>query len=144
MRHLIVAALLVGGLVLEASAEVNVVEPWVRATVPTQKATGAFMSLTAERDTRLVSAQTPVAGIVEMHETRMEGDFMAMRPLPHGVDLPAGKSILFKPGSYHFMLLNLKQPIAEGTTVPMQLTFEDKTGKQEVVNIKATVRGLGK
>lgn len=144
MNHLIIAALLVGGLAMEASAEVSVVEPWVRATVPTQKATGAFMSLTSDRDTRLVSAQSPVAGVVEMHETRMEGDFMTMRPLPHGVNLPTGKPIVFKPGSYHFMLLNLKQPIAEGTPVPMQLTFEDKTGKQEVVNIKATVRALGK
>ena len=144
MKKLIFVAMLSTGFVSGASAEVTVEAPWVRSTVPAQKATGAFMTLTSDRDTRLVSAQSPVAGLVELHEMAMEGDVMRMRALPHGLDLPAGKAIEFKPGGYHFMLLDLKQAIGEGKPVPIQLTLEDKAGKREIVEIKAAVRPLGK
>ena len=67
-----------------------------------------------------------------------------MCALRHGLDLPSGKAVDFKPGGYHFMLLDLKQPVSEGKPVPITLTLEDKSGKREVVDIKATVRPLGK
>ena len=144
MKKLIFAAMLSSGFVSGASAEVTVEAPWVRSTVPAQKATGAFMKITSDRDTRLVSAQSPVAGLVEVHEMTMESNVMKMRALPHGLDLPAGKVVEFKPGGYHFMLLDLKQAIGEGKLVPIQLTLKDKAGKREFVEIKAEVRPLGK
>ena len=55
-----------------ALAEVKIADPWVRATVPAQKATGAFMTLTADKPTRLLAASTPAA------EHEPEGD--APRP----------------------------------------------------------------
>ena len=42
-------------------AQVAVKEPWVRATVPQQKATGAFMQLTAPADSKLIEVKSPVA-----------------------------------------------------------------------------------
>ena len=144
MKKLIVGVMLSSGVVLGAYAGVTADAPWVRATVPAQKGTGAFMTLTSDRDTRLVSAQSPVAGIVELHEMRVENNVMKMRALPHGLDLPAGKAIELKPGGYHFMLLDLKQPMSEGKLVPINLTLEDKAGKREIVEIKAVVRPLGK
>ncbi len=39
---------------------VEVRDAWVRTTVPGQKATGAFMKLTAKSALRLVGASTPV------------------------------------------------------------------------------------
>ncbi|HPE04554.1 MAG TPA: copper chaperone PCu(A)C, partial [Thauera sp.] len=85
-----------------AHAEVTVAEPWVRATVPAQKATGAFMHLKSDADARLVSAASPVAGVVEIHEMFMDKDVMKMSPIP-GLDLPAGRDVELKPGGYHVM-----------------------------------------
>ena len=102
---------------LPAFAQVSVKEPWVRATVAQQKATGAFMQITSAQDARLVEAKSPVAGVVEVHEMVMEKDVMKMRAVP-GLDLPAGKSIELKPGGYHVMLMDLKQQMKVGDSVP--------------------------
>lgn len=125
-----------------ALAQVIVTDPWVRGTVSQQKATGAFMNLRAVQDARLVAVQSPVAGVVEIHEMAMEKDVMKMRALPKGLELPAGKTVELKPGGFHIMLMDLKQPIKSGE-VPLTLVFEGKDGKQTSVEVKAAVKPLG-
>lgn len=49
---------------------------------------------------------------------------MTMRPLPGGLDIPAGGTVTLKPGGYHIMFLDLKTPLKEGTKVDGTLTFE--------------------
>ena len=78
---------------LAAQAQVTVKDAWVRATVPQQKATGAFMQLQSAQDAKLLSAQSPVAGVVEVHEMAMDGGVMKMRAVP-SLALPAGKAKL--------------------------------------------------
>jgi len=73
-----------------ASAQVTVKDAWVRATVAQQKATGAFMQLLSAQDAQLISAQSPVAGVVEVHEMRMDGGVMKMRAVPK-LALPRAK-----------------------------------------------------
>ena len=122
-------------------AQVAVSDAWVRGTVPGQKATGAFMSLKSPTDAALVSASSPVAGIVEIHEMALEGGVMKMRAVPK-LALPAGKAVDLKPGGYHVMLMDLKQPLKEGDTVPVTLAFTDKDGKQVTQEVKAQVKAL--
>jgi periplasmic copper chaperone A len=142
MKRIALASLLALS-TLSALAQVTVKEPWVRGTVPQQKATGAFMQLQADKDSRLVSAKSPVAGVVEIHEMAMEKDVMKMRALPNGLELPAGKSVDLKPGGYHVMLMDLKQQVKEGDTVPITLVVEGKDKKQSSIEIKASVKALG-
>ena len=97
------------------TAAVKVEGAWARASVQGQKATGAFMRLTAQDGARLVRAESPAAGITEVHEMKMEGDIMKMRAVP-ALDLPAGKTVELKPGGYHVMLLDLTVPV--GTAAP--------------------------
>ncbi len=123
-------------------AQTTVKEPWVRGTVAQQKATGAFMQLTSAQGGKLVAAQSPVAGVVEIHEMAMEGNVMKMRAVP-GVDLPPGKVVEFKPGGYHVMLMDLKQQLKDGDTIPVVLVIEGKDGKRETVEVKATVKVPG-
>ena len=125
-----------------AHAQVTVKEPWVRATVAQQKATGAFMQLTAAQDVKLVSGSSPVAGVVEIHEMAMDNNVMRMRALASGLPLPAGKTVDLKPGGYHVMLMDLKGPIKEGEAVPLTLVIEGKDGKKQTLEVKATVRPL--
>ncbi|MCK9983590.1 MAG: periplasmic copper chaperone A [Azoarcus sp.] len=142
MKHYIAAALSLISFSLPAQADVKVEEPWVRATVPHQKVTGAFMRLTASEDARLVAVGSPVAGTVEIHEMVMEKEVMKMRPVA-GVQLPAGQTVELKPGAHHVMLLDLRKPLQPGDTVPLVLTVEGSKGKRETLEVKAAVRPLG-
>jgi copper(I)-binding protein len=124
-----------------ASAQVTVSEPWVRATVPQQKATGAFMKLQSAQDAKLISAKSPAAGIVEVHEMAMEGGVMKMRAVD-GLALPMGKAVELKPGGYHVMLMDLKSQVKDGDAVPLTLTFETKDGKRQTLEVKAPARNM--
>lgn len=139
------ALLLAAALALSSSlanAQVTVKDAWVRATVVQQKATGAFMQISAARAARLVEARSPAAGIVEIHEMSMNNDVMRMRAVP-GIDLPAGKAVELKPGGYHVMLMDLKAPIAEGQVVPVTLVVEYADKTRENIEVKAAARALG-
>lgn len=122
-----------------AWSQVTVSNAWVRATVPGQQATGMFATLTAKQDSTLVSASSPVAGTVEVHEMKMEGDVMKMRAVP-ALALPAGQAVSLKPGSYHVMLMGLKKPLPDGSSVPLKLVIEDAQKKQTTLDIKVPVK----
>lgn len=124
-----------------AQAQLSVKDAWVRATVPQQKATGAFMQLTAASDARLVGASSPVAGVVEIHEMAMVQDVMKMRAVA-SLDLPAGKTVALRPGGYHVMLMDLKGQVKDGDTVPLTLVLEGRDGKRQTVEVQAPVRPL--
>ncbi|MBK6651965.1 MAG: copper chaperone PCu(A)C [Betaproteobacteria bacterium] len=121
-----------------AFAQVDVKDAWARATVPGQKATGAFMKLTAKDGSKLVSASSPAAGVTEVHEMKMEGDVMKMRAIP-GLDLPAGKTVELKPGGYHVMLMDLKAPLVKDTMVDVTLVFKDAKGMESKQEVKMPV-----
>ena len=124
-----------------ALAQVSVKEPWVRATVAQQKATGAFMHLKSDTDARLVSAASPVAGVVEIHEMFMDKDVMKMNRID-GLDLPAGQSVELKPGGYHVMLMDLQAQVKEGDAVPLTLVVENKDGSRQTLEVTAPARAL--
>lgn len=124
-----------------AHAQVTVSNVWVRATVPQQKATGAFMQLSSPKGSKLVSVSSSLTPVVEVHEMSMQDNVMKMREVST-VELPAGKQVDFKPGGYHLMLQNLKQQVKAGDFVPLTLVFEGRDGKRETVQVKAEVRAL--
>jgi copper(I)-binding protein len=142
MKRILVAVVIATAFCLPAQAQVAVKDPWVRATVPAQKATGAFMQLTATLDSRLVEVRSPVAGVVEIHEMAMEKDVMKMRALPNGLELPAGKGVELKPGGYHVMLMDLKQQMKEGDSVPLTLVVEGQDKKRSTIEISVPVKPL--
>ena len=127
---------------LPAGAQTTVTAPWVRGTVPDQKATGAFMQIQSKAGGRLVSVRSPAAGVAEIHEMKMDGSTMKMRAVTT-LDLPAGQPVTLKPGGYHVMLLDLKAPLKAGDTVPLTLVIETPGGKSETITVQAPVRALG-
>ena len=102
-------------------------QAWVRATVAGQKSSGGFMRLTSQTDTRLVGVASAAAAVAEVHEMKMDGDVMRMRPVPE-LALPAGKEVQFKPGGYHLMLMDLKQPLLAGSQISVTLLLRDVRG----------------
>ncbi len=122
-----------------ARAQTVATDPWVRATAAGQKATGLFVELKSPTAARLVGGSSPVASLVEVHEMTMEGGVMRMRALD-ALALPAGQAVSLKPGSYHVMLMGLKDTVKPGDTVPVTLTIERDGGKTETLQLQAPAR----
>ncbi|WP_026434259.1 copper chaperone PCu(A)C [Paracidovorax oryzae] len=120
----------------------TVQDAWVRATVPQQKATGAFMKITAAKPMKLVGVKSPAAPVAEIHEMQLQDNVMKMRAVEK-LDLPAGQAVELKPGGYHVMLMDLARPVKAGDTVPLQLVLEGADGQRQTVDVQASVRALG-
>jgi len=124
-----------------AGPQIRVQDPWCRPVVVSgasgagqQGGTGAvFMKLVNQgrEAERLVGAQTDAAAVVEIHESRVEGDVMRMVFLPDGLQIPAGGEVSLKPGSYHLMLMGLQRDLNPGDTLTVVLEFE-KSGRMTV------------
>ncbi|CAJ0791199.1 hypothetical protein LMG7141_02477 [Ralstonia condita] len=143
MRYSVRVAALAAGLLAGATAfaQVTVQDAWVRGTVPGQTASGAFMTLQSADGARVVGVSTPVAGTAEIHEMKMEGNVMRMRAMP-SLDLPKGQTVQLKPGGYHVMLMDLKQPLVKDTTVPITLKVELADKRVVEQKVEAKVRDL--
>ena len=136
IRTAIVAASL---LAATAQAQVTVKDAWVRATVPQQKATGAFMQIrnTSDAERKLVKATSPISDKVQLHTHMNENGVMKMREIPEIV-VPASGKVELKPGSYHIMLIEMKSELKEGDLVPISMSFDDGSTSE----VEATVRKL--
>ena len=108
--------------------------PWTRATPPTAKAVGGFLTITNKGTTpdRLIAARSPASTKVEIHEMKMDGSVMRMRELENGLEIPPGATVALKPGGYHIMFMDLKAPFAKDAKIPVTLVFE-KAGSVDVV-----------
>lgn len=136
------AVLAVSGTVAAWAQTVQVADLWVRGTVAQQKATGAFMRLTADQPMRLVEVRSPVAGVVEIHEMAMVDNVMKMRAIA-ALDLPSGQAVELRPGGYHVMLMDLKGQVKEGDQVPLTLVVQTRDGQRQTLELKAPARALG-
>jgi copper(I)-binding protein len=141
IKHLIALVAFTTAGALQAQT-VDVQEAWARATVQGQKASGAFMKLTAKEGTRLVGVVSPVAGVAEVHEMKMEGDVMKMRAVT-GLDLPAGQTVELTPGGYHVMLMDLKAALRANQSIPVTLLFKNAQGKESRQELQVPVRAMG-
>lgn len=142
-RHLI-AALAIGlgsTTALAQGAPVAADAAWARATVQGQKSSGAFVKLTAREALQLVGVASPVAGVAEIHEMKMEGDVMRMRALK-ALPLPAGQTVSLKPGGHHLMLMGLKAPLAAGTTVRLTLQLRAEDGRVLSQTVDVPVKAM--
>ena len=116
------------------SGSITVEQPWSRATPSGAQTGAAYMTLdnkSASAD-RLTGASSDVADKVQIHEMKVVNGVMQMRELPDGLPIPAGGSVVLKPGSYHVMLIGLKKPLTAGETFPLTLTFA-KAGNMSVI-----------
>jgi hypothetical protein len=133
------AAMMVAASVFAQFLPPKVEGAWVRSAVPGQQGTGAFMKLTANEPMQLVRVSTPVAGVAELHEMKMEGDVMRMRAIGK-LELPAGRTVELKSGGYHLMLMDWKRPLVQGSTVPISLFLRDSKGVESKLELSVPVR----
>ena len=130
------------GTALAQTASVGAIKienAYTRATVPGQQVAGGFMKIENKGATdQLLSASSPAAGEVQLHEMAMDGNVMKMRQVKD-IAVPAGGAVELKPGGLHLMFMNIKAPLAAGESVPVKLKFA-KAGEVEV---KMPVNAMG-
>lgn len=123
--------------------DIEIEHPWSRATPAGAKVAAGYLVIGNEGSTadRLVSATGEIAGKTEIHEMAVDAStgVMTMRPLPDGLEVPAGGEIKLEPGSFHIMFMDLKQGAKEGETFKGTLTFE----KAGTVNVEFSVEAMG-
>lgn len=124
-----------------AAGGIVVKDAFTRASPTGANTGGAFMTLVnnGKDADRLVSASSPAAQNVELHETVDDNGVMKMEPRPEGWEIPAGSTLELKPGGKHIMLIGLAAPLEAGKKIRMTLNFE-KAGAR---TIDVPVQALG-
>jgi len=106
---------------------------WTRATVSSAQVGGGYITIHNKGDAadRLIAAVADFAKEVQFHQMTLVGDVMRMRPVEGHIEIPAGGSVIFKPGAEHLMFIGLERALVEGEVVNVKLTFE-KAGEVSV------------
>jgi periplasmic copper chaperone A len=136
-RALIVGLLCIASLLVTACVPVSggvvIRDAFARASPPGAQTGGAFVTIVnhGKAADRLVSASSPAAQAVELHETVDDNGVMKMEPRPEGWAIPAGSTLELKPGGKHIMLIGLTAPLEAGKKIQMTLNFE-KAGAQTI------------
>lgn len=108
----------------QTQAELSVSQEWAAPTPAGVDVSAGYMTIsngTAAED-RLLSATSPRADRVEIHEMSMDGAVMRMRPV-ETLSIAPGQEVELAPGSMHLMFYGVSEPFAEGQDIPLQLTF---------------------
>jgi copper(I)-binding protein len=111
---------------------IDISRPWARRSPTMAQCAGGYFTVTnkgREAD-RLVAAESPVTGKIEIHGIRVVGSGITMKPMDKGLGLPPDTAITLKPRGYH-LLIELKAPLAMGQKLPVILSFE-KAGPQPI------------
>jgi hypothetical protein len=110
-----------------ADEGIAVRDAYARASSPAAKSGAAFMAIenTGSADDRLVAASSDIAARVELHTHIVENDVMRMVHIEEGFEIPAGETVLLERGGKHVMFMGLTEPMEQGGTVEVTLTFEE-------------------
>lgn len=122
-----------------------VVSPWTRATPGGAKIAGGYLKITNNGTSadRLTGATSASADRAEIHEMSMTDGVMKMRPLADGLTIKPGETVELKPGGFHMMFMDIKQPLKQGDALKAKLIFE-KAGKLDVsFGVQAIGAGAG-
>ena len=119
-------------------------QPWARATPKGAPVAGGYVRITNTGTTpdRLTGGSMVAAGRIEIHEMATVDGVMKMRPLPAGLEIKPGETLELKPGSFHMMFMDLKQPLIQGKPVKGTLVFE-KAGTIEIEYAVAPIGAPG-
>lgn len=129
-------------------ADLVIKHPVARATPANAPVSAGYMKITnnGSQADRLISATVNFAGKVEIHEMSVQNDVMKMRELSEGLEIPAGETVVLKPGGFHMMFMKLENQLVEDEKYPATLIFE-KAGSVDVTlnveNIAAIKEALG-
>ena len=107
----------------EAAHNLHVSGAYIRTMPPGRTTPAAFLTITNHGTTncKVISASSPLSNRIEFHEHLPSDGMMRMRQVDGGIVLPAGETVIFKPGGLHIMLFNVEQALVGGDSAQFQL-----------------------
>ena len=121
--------------------DLRIQNAWTRQTPPGARAGGGYATITnmgSEAD-RLIGGTASFAERFEVHEMSVTEGVMRMSPLKDGLVIGPNETVALEPGGFHLMFIGITEPLVEGTTVSITLTFE-RAGK---IALELPVAGIG-
>ena len=108
-----------------AAAKPQIADAWARPGAAGAES-AAYLTITAPagQADALVSASSPGADVVQLHEVSTDTDGMTGMHHIERLDCPGGESVRLEPGGYHLMLMGLTEDLAVGGTLELTLVFE--------------------
>ena len=98
----------------------------------------AYFTLTGgAADDTMTEVSSPQAIRAEMHESKMDGGVMKMRPIAGGVPVPAGETVRFAPGGKHVMLFDINPAVKAGGKMTLVFSYADGSKVEAVAAVKA-------
>ena len=96
------------------AADIEIRDAWAKASLGKVPNGAAFLTVenTGMAD-RIVGVKSELADKTELHTHIMDNNVMKMRPVEGGIDVPMHGEVMFKPGSYHIMLIGLHKPLED-------------------------------
>ncbi|MEM9797090.1 MAG: copper chaperone PCu(A)C [Pseudomonadota bacterium] len=147
MKKRLVAAALLSVSTLGAQAHeftlgsLTIDHPFAFATPPAAPVAGGYMTIANDGpsdDVLLAVRVDPeLAGMMQLHEMRMEGDIMRMSEIEGGIPIPAGETVKLEQGGLHVMFMRLPQGFEEGQEIPATLIFQQAGEVDVVFNVEA-------
>lgn len=115
-------------LALPVLADLEVIELWSRATVPTASTGVVYGRLqnTGKGPLVIVGAESPVAKRAQIHRSTSRDGMMGMEHVPR-IELAPGEELRLEPGGMHIMLMGLKNGLEQGKTFEIDILTDDKT-----------------
>ena len=112
---------------------IHISQPWARATPKGAASAAAYMTVTNNGKTldRVNCVSSDASAECQIHSMTMDNGVMVMRPVEGGLEIKPGETVTLKPGGLHVMLVNLKHPLEQGSTVKATLKF-DAAGSVDV------------
>lgn len=107
-----------------AAATLEIRDAWAPPTPGGVDVSAGYATIAngTDADDQLISARSPRAQRVELHEMSMDGNVMRMRRVDT-LAIPAHSAVALAPHGQHLMFFGVTQPFAPGERIPVTLTF---------------------
>lgn len=138
----LLSAMFIASILISACSKQDSIEiknQWVRASNDGQDVSAAYMTIVSNEDTSLITIDSDVADVIEIHSMSMENGVIKMRMLDT-LDLVAGKPTELSPGGFHLMLFDLKKPLAAGKEAHFTLHFKNKAGQEKTISVTSPIK----
>jgi len=138
----LLSAMFIASILISACSKQDSIEiknQWVRASNDGQDVSAAYMTIVSNEDTSLITIDSDVTDVIEIHSMSMENGVMKMRMLDT-LDLIADKPTELSPGGFHLMLFDLKKPLTAGKEAHFTLHFKNKAGQEKTISITSPIK----
>ena len=118
--------------------DATITAPFAREVPPGAPASASFMTIENKSSSplKLISAESDVSEVVELHTHTNDNGVMRMRKVP-AIEVPASGKTELKPGGLHIMLIGPHKPLKMGQEISVKLNFEDGSSKSVTMHVKS-------